>query len=273
MFSAKEIDHANRNQKNYHEKAKDHDTLSLASTLYLAYRDINVLLNRHLYSKIVNNNIRLLDFGCGVGLSTEIVLNHISKHTQYTVDTVGVDINASNLEIARKKLPQAQFKCITAKDNLEDIGHFDLIICNFVLVEMKNNEMLDVLNLLKTKLSKNGILIVTNPNAKAYHPENQWYTFNNQFPENIPTLKLERSDKLTYHQDQPIKVQVFAEKDSPHSFTFFDYFHSGSQYRNAYLTAGLQLLETHKPLGTANDQIEWKAEYTKSPYKIHVLGA
>lgn len=49
--------------------------------------------------------------------------------------------------------------------------------------------MLDVLNLPKTQLSKNGILIVTNPTAKAYRPENKWYTFNNQFPENdVPPL-------------------------------------------------------------------------------------
>lgn len=56
MFSTKEIDHENRNQTNYHGKAKDHDTLSLASTLYLAYRDINLSQDRHLYHKLANKN-------------------------------------------------------------------------------------------------------------------------------------------------------------------------------------------------------------------------
>lgn len=272
MFSTKEIEHENRNQANYNDKAKDHDSLSLDSTLYLAYRDINTLLERNLYHKLTNDKIRLLDFGCGVGLSTEMVLSHITAHTNYAVDIVGVDINESNLEIARKKTPLAQFKCICLDDKLEDIGEFDLIICNFVLVEMKENQMLDVLNLLKSKLSQNGILIVTNPTARAYRPENQWYTFNNQFPENTPTRKSEVENECKYYEDQPIKIQVFASKNSDKSFTFFDYFHSGLQYRSAYQSAGLQLIETHKPIGSANDHIDWRAESIKPPYKIHVLG-
>lgn len=54
---------------------------------------------------------------------------------------------------------------------------------------------------------------------------------------------------MKYHEDQPIKVQVFANSTREKSFTFFDYFHSGEGYRNAYKAAGIHLLETHKPVG------------------------
>lgn len=52
MFNKKEIDHEGCNQTNYNNKAKDHDTLGLDSTLYLAYRDMNKLLERHFYNKL-----------------------------------------------------------------------------------------------------------------------------------------------------------------------------------------------------------------------------
>lgn len=271
MLGKMETVHEKRNQENYSVKAKDHDTLSLDSTLYLAYRDLNKLLQRHLYPKLTEGKIRFLDFGCGVGLSTQMILQDLHKHSHYAVEAVGVDVNEANLEIARSKLTNVHFKRISTQDKLEDIGQFDLILCNFVLVEMKSSDMLDVLAKLKNRLTKDGVLIVTNPTARAYRPGAEWFTFNNQFPENTPTRKSDAHEKMKYHEDQPIKVQVFANSTRDKSFTFFDYFHSGEGYRNAYKAAGLQLLETHKPVGCPEDHIQWKAEESTPPYKIHVL--
>jgi len=267
-----ESDHSIRNQENYSEKATEHDNLTLNSTLYLAYRDINDLLSRHLYSKVKNNTIKMLDFGCGVGLSTQIISQLIREKAPYEVCITGVDVNEENLKIARGKLPNADFRAITANDKLDDLGKFDLIICNFVLVEMQTTEMLTVLTTLNSRLSENGVIIVTNPTARAYRLENSWYSFNNQFPENTPTQKSDKNQKMKFIEDQPIKVQVFASKNSEQSFTFYDYFHSGSAYKKAYSSAGLQLLETHKPIGKPEDNIEWEAEKNIPPYKLHVLG-
>ncbi len=271
MFSTGVITHEKKNQTNYATKAKEHDSLTLNSTLYLAYRDIGDLLKRHLYPRLTNSKIRLLDFGCGVGLSTEIISSRIMTHLNLTVEVLGVDISEENLKIAKEKLPQANFKCITEESKLDDIGQFELIICNFVLVEMNNDDMLKVLNLLQSKLSENGIIIVTNPTGRAYRPENKWCTFNNQFVENVPTKKLKNQEKKKYHEDQPIKVQILAAEGSTEGFTFFDYYHSGAAYRGAYSAANLKLLETHKPIGKLDDKIEWKSEAEKPPYKIHVL--
>lgn len=267
-----DLEHKDRNQANYNEKANEHDTLGLKSTLYLAYRDVNELLERHLYPKLTDKKIRILDFGCGAGLSIETILHQIKGKSSYKVDVFGVDINAANIEIAKSKMPGGTFKCISNEDNFDDMGKFDLIICNFVLVEMKSSEMLSIVKLLKSKLNENGILIVTNPTARAYRPENKWYTFNTEFCENIPSRQLDIQKKLKFHEDQSIKIQVFAAKDSEKSFTFFDFFHSGSAYRNVYKAAGLKLLESHKPVGMQEDKIAWHSEFSKPPYKIHVLG-
>jgi 2-polyprenyl-3-methyl-5-hydroxy-6-metoxy-1,4-benzoquinol methylase len=260
------------NQDNYKEKASDHGTLSLDATLYLAYRDVGELLSRHLYgNRKKTDTIKILDFGCGAGLSTQIFSNKINQDAGFKISVTGVDVSAENLALAREKLPTADFKLIVPGDKLNDLEKFDLIVCNFVLVEMESKDMTEVLRILNSKLSENGILIVTNTTAQLYRPENSWYTFNTQFPENKPTRVSDDHSKLKYYEDQPIKVQVFANKERTQSFTFSDHFHSGSAYRTAYNTAGLKLLEMHKPIGKVEDKIEWESEKDTPPYKIHVL--
>lgn len=263
--------HDGVNQKYYDINAKEHDSLTLNSTLYLAYRDVGSLIERHLLSKLSTGKVKFLDYGCGVGLSTQMVLSHLAKKTDLQIETVGFDINEANLAIAKEKLPSAIFKKISSTNEIDRSEKFDLIVCNFVLVEMKEQEMLHLLATLKTLLSEDGILIVTNPTARAYRPENYWYTFNNKFPENMPTRKNGIDEKHRYHEDQPVKIQVFASKGSDRSFTFFDYFHSGDAYRRSYTAAGLRLLETHKPTGRLDDGIDWRSELTAPPYKLHVL--
>lgn len=264
--------HDGVNQKRYDANAIEHDSLSLNSTLYLAYRDVGMLIERHLLSKLTSRKLKFLDYGCGVGLSTQMILSHLVKQSDLQIAATGFDINEANLSIARAKLPHVSFKKIAPEGEIDQSERFDLIVCNFVLVEMKEQEMTHLLGTLKMLLSENGILIVTNPTARAYRPENRWYTFNNQFPENIPTRKIDVNEKLKYTEDQPIKIQVFSSRGSAQSFTFFDYFHSGTAYRRSYTAAGFQLLETHKPIGKSNDQIAWCAEAEVPPYKLHVLG-
>jgi hypothetical protein len=160
-------------------------------------------------------------------------------------------------------------KKITPGQSLKDLGVFDLVICNFVLVEVKEPIMLDILKNIYLLLEDTGIALITNCFSKSYKRENKWYTFNNDFKENQPTLKI--NNKLKFAEDQPVTVQVFASFGNTRSFTFSDFFHSGASYRNAYEKANLMLLQTHKPKDEKSDSIEWKAEKEHSPYKIHVV--
>lgn len=272
MREQQKNNHDGKNQESYNQNAKEHDTLGLDSTLYLAYRDIGKLLERNLFPRFPDGKLRFLDYGCGVGLSTQIILKHLNKRANYLVEALGVDINESNIQLAKEKLPHVLFMVISPENKLEQAEKFDLIICNFVLVEMKEEKMLSVLATLKNHLSDNGIIIVTNPTARAYRPENSWYTFNSNFVENIPTKKNASNEKLKYYEDQPIKIQVLASKGSDKSFTFFDYFHSGAAYKKSYAAVGLKLLEIHKPVGTQDDKIEWCSEAEVPPYKLHILG-
>ncbi len=261
--------HAILNQENYKHAADAHNEMGLNSTLYLAYRDIPAILERHLFGRTKKESYRLLDFGCGVGLSTEIIAKMVMK-AGYKVDVLGVDVSEENLKFARHRLPKGNFLKIEPNQSLQKLGEFDLIVCNFVLVELQQKNMLNVLKIIQPLLIDSGALIVTNCTSKAYKRSNKWYSFNNNFPQNEPTEI--RNNKPKFQDDQPIKVQIFTHTaGNSASFTFFDFFHSGKAYRSAYEAAGLQLLETHKPIGRDSDGIPWRSEKEYSPYKIHVL--
>ena len=50
-----------------------------------------------------------------------------------------------------------------------------------------------------------------------------------------------------------------------------DVFWTDSDYQAQYESAGLTLLETHRPLGTASDPHTWVSETRVSPWAIYVL--
>ena len=257
--------HGKTNQSNYKASAHLHAKINIDSTLFLAYRDIVFLLEKHLFHHNKKETYRVLDFGCGAGLSTHIISQRIEE-AGFKVDITGVDISEENLKQAKTRLPDAQFIQITPNQSLSKLGEFDIIICNFVLVENKYKEMLNILRSLQPLLANDGVLIVTNPSSKVYKQANKWYSLNNDFPENKPLGF--RNGKIKFQDDQPIKLQFYT---STTSFTFSDFFHSGAAYKEAYKEAGLTLAETYKPVGYHSDGIPWKSEKDFSPYKIHIL--
>jgi 2-polyprenyl-3-methyl-5-hydroxy-6-metoxy-1,4-benzoquinol methylase len=260
--------HEEKNQEAYNKDAATHNKLTLDTTLYLAYRDIPTLLQKHLFNKVKKDTYRVLDFGCGTGFSTEIIATTI-KNAGYPIEIYGIDVSEQNIKFAKQRLQQAKFITVKPGELLKDLGQFDLIICNFVLVENKQNNMVTILKNIESLLCDTGVAIITNCSSKVYKKQNKWYTFNNSFEENIPREL--KDGKTKFDEDQAIKLQVFATHGGDLSFTFFDFFHSGASYRNAYETAQLTLLETHKPVGKETDGIKWESENRYSPYKIHVV--
>lgn len=257
--------HEEKNQENYKTSAQAHGQLGLDSTLYLAYRDIPILLGKHLHQ---SSTLRVLDFGCGAGLSTDLIETML-KEAGHQVEMTGIDISEENIKQAKLKRSDLNFISIQPQASLDFLGQFDVIICNFVLVELKEDVMRGVLTKIQSLLNDQGFALITNCASKAYNKANKWYTFNNDFAENEPSEL--KDNKLKFKEDQSIKVQVFASKSSDMSFTFFDFFHSGKAYQRAYQSAGLALIETHKPLGKASDGMQWQQELKSSPYKIHIV--
>lgn len=258
------LEHANLNQINYKNNSDLHNRIGINSTLYLAYRDIPEILKKFFFTKPKDRIYKILDYGCGTGLSTDLITKMVIR-AGYKIEICGVDINEENLAYARLRIPDGKFEKIDQTDKLENIGQFDLIICNFVLVEHPFSSMVNLLEVIYDKLKKDSILIITNPSSKVYDKEYSWYSINNDFIEN------EKKNKRTknFKDDQPVKLQVINAPSL--TFTFFDYFHSEISYRKAYRSARLKLLMTHQPLGVDKDKIAWKSEKVYSPFVIHIL--
>ncbi|MBA2652079.1 MAG: methyltransferase domain-containing protein [Tatlockia sp.] len=256
------------NQQNYNKDAKSHAKFNLNSTLYLAYRDSDMLLKTHLFERLPKKSYRVLDYGCGTGLSTSIYAQIITE-SGYELEIIGADINNENLTIAQNSIANGKFIHITPDQDLKFLGKFDLIICNFVLVEHPFEEMLDIVKRLQPLLDVTGVLITTNATRQAYKTSNKWYTLKNDFQENLPQEVTTSNSRLK--DDQPVSLAVLDPVKKSEMFRFYDFFHSGKSYQKAYLCAGLELMQTHRPLGTLNDGIPWESEKDATPYKIHVL--
>ena len=257
-----------RNQQGYARDSAGHAKFGLKSTLYLAYRDSKDLLTLHLFQRSPKTTYRIFDYGCGAGLSTSIYAQ-IIKEAGYNVEIVGADISSENLANARIKVPEGTFVNIDADQSIESFGTFDLIVCNFVLLEQPFGDMLKIVKKLQPLLDETGVLITTNATRQAYKTSNRWYSLRNDFVENAPHEP--KGEKLILSEDQTVTLAVSDPVNGAQLFRFFDFFHSGRAYRSAYADAGFQLIQTHKPLGVTADEIPWLSETEVSPYKIHVL--
>jgi len=265
------IKHHKLNQKNYSKNPSDFKKLEDLNS-YLIYRDVSVLLEKHLFNRIsVDHVIHILDIGCSVGTSI-IHFSQKIKSFGFNIKVTGIDLNAVTLNTAAKRLPDVKFKQITIEDSLKDLGKFDLIICNFVLVEMSTIAMQKLLIKAQKLLHKKGIMVVSNPTTAIYRAENRWYGLNNQFITNRPSLPPKTGfTDWEFTEDQAVTLQIIDPITQKEIVTFHDFLHTEKSYDAAYNVSNLRLLDRHKPLGKLDDEIQWLDEKEKPRLMIDVV--
>ncbi len=107
-------------------------------------------------NKVDKGDAHILDLGCGTGVMIAIPLAHLG------FNVIGIDIDEGSIELANKINPYKNAKFIhTSIDKIDK--QFDIIICSEVLEHLKSPEKLLVD--IKSRLTPNGILIVTVPNG------------------------------------------------------------------------------------------------------------
>lgn len=99
---------------------------------------------------------RILDVGCGSGMSTAAILS-----TWKDAEVIGVDLSEEMLQKARKILPQVQFIRRDCSKPLLDMGTFDLIFSNAFLQWIPNQE--EFINQAFSMLKEGGVLAVQIP--------------------------------------------------------------------------------------------------------------
>src|SRR5215510_9677161 len=228
------------------ERARAYATLQFPGTYFLAFRDLPALIRRH------NRGSRALDFGCGTGRSTRFLRN-------LGLQVTGADISQAMLDQGRALDPSGEYHLI--RDNIRDEfppGSFDIILAAFTFDNMPNSTKADVLSAMRILLAPDGcvVLVVSAPEIYV----NEWASFSTRdFPENR-------------HAGDGDQVRIIM-LDVPDRRPVEDVFCSDAHYRRLFESAGLRVLDVHKPLATGKEGTQWVSETTMSAWTIYVLGS
>jgi len=225
-------------------RAESYARLEFPGTYYLAYRDLPQIISENVKGK------KALDFGCGAGRSTRFL-------KKLGFDTVGIDIAADMIKKAREFDPEGSYYLIDDDGLRRFKGHnFDLALSVFTFDNIADNKV-DLFRQLRELLNDDGKIISVVSSPDIY--KNEWASFTTKdFPEN---LTAESGDRVRI-------VMTDVEDLRP----VVDIVWSDEAYREVYQQAGLELVESYKPLGKDTDPVVWVNETRIAPWVIYVLG-
>ncbi|MEL4106337.1 methyltransferase domain-containing protein [Oscillospiraceae bacterium WX1] len=103
---------------------------------------------------------RILDIGCGSGLSTGALRARWPE-----AEIVGVDLSPEMLEKAKETVPSVTWLLRDCSKPLDNLGTFDLVFSNAFLQWLKNQE--EFLKNTRSLLKENGVLAIQLPDFKS----------------------------------------------------------------------------------------------------------
>jgi len=196
---------------------------------------------------------RAVDFGCGTGRSTRFLQQH-------GFATVGLDISAEMVAIARKRDPAGDYRVIADADfTTLQTGGSDLVLAAFTFDNIPTSERrVRLFGGLRRLLAAAGriVNIVSTPEMYTH----EWATFTTKdYPENRAACSGDIVRILTkdYSDGRPVEDILWLHED----------------YLAAFEEAGLESLVVERPLATGEEGIRWGSETSVAPWAIYVLRA
>jgi len=228
-------------------RAAAYDELELGGTYHLAFRDLPRLLSTAVSGR------RAVDFGCGTGRSTRFLQRH-------GFQTVGLDISAEMVAIARRRDPEGEYRVIVDGEfDALPVGAYDLVLAAFTFDNIPTRERkVHLLQGLGRLLATEGriVLIVSTPEMYTH----EWATFTTK---DYPANKTARCGDIV----------LIVTKDYSDARPVADIFWPHENYLEVFEEAGLEVVTVERPLATGDEGIAWGSETSVAPWAIYVLEA
>jgi SAM-dependent methyltransferase len=226
-------------------RADAYSRLEFPGTYFLAYRDLPAIIARHV------RGTRALDFGCGAGRSTRFL-------RALGWQATGVDIAEPMLARARALDPGGDCRLVPGGDvsGLPPAA-FELVLSVFTFDNVPGlQRKVALLRALKARLRPGGRLVSLVSAPEIYVHE--WASFSTrEFPQNRAARS---GDKV-----------LITMLDVPDHRPVEDVLCTDADWRAAYASAGLVLLEVARPLGRPEDGQAWVSEGSVAPWVVYVL--
>jgi ubiquinone/menaquinone biosynthesis C-methylase UbiE len=227
------------------KRAESYDKLDFPGTYYIAFRDIPRIIEKQVKGRAA------LDFGCGTGRSTRFL-------RAIGFEVVGVDIAEDMLAKARTRDPQGDYRRV-ADGNLHGLPDrtYDLVLSAFTFDNIPTTEKkVAIFREIARVLKESGRIVNLVSSPEIYTHE--WASFTTKdFPEN---RRARSGDK--------VKI-VMTDVDDRRPVE--DIIWVDDAYRDVYGRAGLDIVETLKPLAKGSEPFHWVSETTIAPWVIYVL--
>ena len=227
-------------------RARSYAALEFPGTYYLAFRDLPVLLRKHV------RGTRALDFGCGAGRSTRFL-------RALAFDVIGVDVSPAMLEQARGRDPGGDYRLV-AEGALAEFGTatLDLVLAAFTFDNIPDQPKITALRELRRLLAPGGRLVVVVSSAVIYCHE--WASFSTQaYPANRGA-----------QDGDSVRIVML---DVPDRRPVVDILCSDTHYHELFEAVGLRVVDALSPLATGAEPTQWVSETTIAPWRIYLLAA
>lgn len=166
--------------------------------------------------KLVGNNGVLLDAGCGPGGESKLMVDHGFK-------VVGIDITPEMIEIAKKKVPEANFKRMDMRTLDFGAEAFDGIWSARALIHIPKAEQVQTLVEWKRVLKPGGVLALCVLAGKGegiepeyYDPSGERSCFFSYFSKEDLRKLVESVGLSVIEEDEALRE----EEEEPHLFIF-----------------------------------------------------
>ncbi|NIM20783.1 MAG: methyltransferase domain-containing protein [Candidatus Latescibacteria bacterium] len=227
------------------QRAEAYAKLEFPGTYYLAYRDLPEIIREHVNGK------RALDFGCGTGRSTRFL-------KKLGFEATGVDIAEGMLKKARERDPRGDYRLIADGD----LGHlqydsYDLVLSVFTFDNIPTMaKKIKLFSDFGRLLKRDGkvVNVVSSPDIYTH----EWASFTTKsFPENHHAKTGDKVKIVITDVDdkRPVEDVIWMDED----------------YQQVFRRAGLELVETYKPLAEESEPYHWVNETSIAPWVIYVL--